>query len=226
MLDKKTRLISRAEECVVGNKEKTKNLILVISGPSGSGKGCIIELLIKKFGFRKAVSVTTRKPREGEIDGRDYYFISRERFDEMLRRGELLEYNIYGESCYGTPKSEVEDALENDRLLVLDIDVHGAANIEKTYPDFRSVFIIPPDASEQRRRLVSRGTETEESVDRRMKIARDEIGCFNKYDCVIINETGKSEIAAEQVYNVMQGMIPDQSGIPSVIKKYFSDYTD
>ena len=211
---------------MIENREKIKDLILVISGPSGSGKGCIIELLIEKFGFRKAVSVTTRKPREGEIEGRDYYFISRERFDEMLGSGELLEYNIYGESCYGTPKSEVEDALKNDCLLVLDIDVHGAANIEKMYPDFRSVFIIPPDASEQRRRLVSRGTETEESVARRMKIARDEIGCFDRYDCVIINETGKSEIAAEQVFGVMRGIVPDQSGIPSVIENYFSDYTD
>lgn len=211
---------------MVGNKEKIKNLILVISGPSGSGKGCIIELLIEKFGFRKAVSVTTRKPREGEIEGRDYYFISRERFDEMLDRGELLEYNIYGESCYGTPKSEVKDALENDRLLVLDIDVHGAENLGKLYPDFRSVFIIPPDASEQRRRLISRGTETDESVKKRMRIARDEIGCFDRYDCVIINETGRSEFAARQVYDVMCGKIPDQSGIPAVIANYFSGYTD
>ena len=170
--------------------KKVKDLILIISGPSGSGKGTVIDMLIEQFGCRKAVSVTTRNIRPGEIDGRDYKFVTRKKFDDMLKNGELLEYNIYGDNCYGTPKYEVEEALNSGTRLILDVDVHGAENVMKLYPDVRSIFILPPSASEQRKRIEKRGSNTPEQIEKRMKIAQDEIKCWPKYDCVIVNETG------------------------------------
>lgn len=200
-----------------------KDLILVISGPSGSGKGTVIDILIDRIGCRKAVSVTTRAPRAGEIDGRDYYFISRERFDSMLEGGELLEYNIYNENGYGTPRSEVENALKSGTRLILDVDVNGAMNIGNAYPDARRVFIIPPSASEQRRRIEGRGTNTQQSIEDRMNIARDELGYWDKYDCVIVNENGQTERTADQIIDVMNGIIPDQSNISATVSNYFNN---
>ena len=197
------------------------DLIFVISGPSGSGKGTIIELLIGKIGCRKAVSGTTRSPRKGEIDGRDYYFITRKRFDEMVGAGELAEYNYYSGNGYGTPKYEIENAVKNDIRLILDVDVHGAENIAKIYPSVRRVFIIPPCASEQRRRLEGRGTNSKASVDDRMRITRDELARWKEYDCIIVNEHGATERAANEMIGVMNGFIPDQSGIEELIEHYF-----
>lgn len=202
--------------------KKVKDLILIISGPSGSGKGTVIDMLIEQFGCRKAVSVTTRNIRPGEIDGRDYKFVTRKKFDDMLKNGELLEYNIYGDNCYGTPKYEVEEALNSGTRLILDVDVHGAENVMKLYPDVRSIFILPPSASEQRKRIEKRGSNTPEQIEKRMKIAQDEIKCWPKYDCVIVNETGCTKKTVEKIAAVMEGTLPDQVGIENLIENYFN----
>ena len=198
--------------------KKIKDLILIISGPSGSGKGTVIDMLIEQFGCRKAVSVTTRNIRPGEIDGRDYKFITREQFDDMLKNGELLEYNIYGGNCYGTPKYEVEQALNSGTKLILDVD----ENVMRVYPEARSIFILPPSASEQRKRIEKRGSNTPEQIEKRMKIAQDEIKCWPKYDCVIVNETGCTKQTVDKITAAMNGSLPDQAGIDKLIENYFN----
>ena len=199
-----------------------KGKLVALLGPSGSGKGTVIDMLIEQFGCRKAVSVTTRNIRPGEIDGRDYKFVTRKKFDDMLKNGELLEYNIYGDNCYGTPKYEVEEALNSGTRLILDVDVHGAENVMKLYPDVRSIFILPPSASEQRKRIEKRGSNTPEQIEKRMKIAQDEIKCWPKYDCVIVNETGCTKKTVEKIAAVMEGTLPDQVGIENLIENYFN----
>ena len=169
---------------------KNNGMLVVLSGPAGSGKDTVISELFKSdFDITKSVSMTTRKPRDGETDGIDYMFVSEEDFLDAVENGELLEYARYGVNYYGTPKGPVDKWLEDGHIVILKIDVEGAGNIRKIYPDTVSIFIMPPSMQILEKRLRDRGSEDEEDVIRRLKIAFNEIErCRNEYDYVVIND--------------------------------------
>ena len=169
---------------------KNNGMLVVLSGPAGSGKDTVISELFKSdFDITKSVSMTTRKPRDGETDGIDYMFVSEEDFLDAVENGELLEYARYGVNYYGTPKGPVDKWLEDGHIVILKIDVEGAGNIRKIYPDTVSIFIMPPSMQILEKRLRDLGSEDEEDVLRRLKIAFNEIErCRNEYDYVVIND--------------------------------------
>ncbi|WP_457568926.1 guanylate kinase [Desulfurobacterium sp.] len=166
-----------------------KGLLIVISAPSGTGKTTLVNLLMKAFPKMEfSVSCTTRKPRPGEVDGKDYYFISLEEFEKKIENNELLEWaEVYG-NFYGTPKDKVIEALNEGKDILLDIDTQGALQVKKNYPDAVLIFILPPSLKELERRLRSRGTEDEETIEKRLLIARRELSLATKYDYIIIND--------------------------------------
>ena len=167
-----------------------KNGILVIlSGFAGSGKGTIIgELLDKYDDYALSVSATTRSPREGEVEGVHYFFKTREQFEEMIAKGELLEYAEYVGNYYGTPKEYVEKQLSMGKNVILEIETEGALKIKKDHPDAVLVFVMPPSVEEIYNRLKGRATETEEVIQRRMKKAAVEITVVEQYDFLMIND--------------------------------------
>ena len=193
----------------------TGGQLLVVSGPSGSGKGTVVALLKKTPGYAFSVSVTTREPRKGERDGVDYYYITTERFNEMRDAGELLEYTTFCSTSYGTPVSEVERAKSVDRALVFDIETEGAQNIKKLYPEAILVMLIPPGFTELERRLRARKTESDEKIAGRLAKAKQEILLFGNYDYVVVNETGKQEESAKILDAIVRAQICLENGGPA-----------
>jgi guanylate kinase len=170
---------------------KREGRLFVISAPSGCGKTTLCRKLLEgRLNLRHSVSITTRAPRKGEIDGKDYFFISPEEFPAMVRRKEFLEYEENFGFLYGTPRKFVEELLEKGRNVLLSIDVKGAMNVRRIYPK-RSVliFIMPPALSVLKKRLESRMTDPARSISSRLKLARQEIKYKNKYDHVVINDS-------------------------------------
>lgn len=163
--------------------------LFVISGPSGVGKGTLVaQARNKRPDIVFAVSVTTREPRPGEIDGREYRFFSREKFKELLDRDAFLEWaEVYG-NFYGTLKSEAEEPMQNGNSVILEIDTQGALQVKEKFPDARLIFIAPPNLDELAKRLKERKTETEEQVARRLDEAAKEIALIDEYDEVIVND--------------------------------------
>jgi len=170
-------------------KIKVKSTLFIISGPSGVGKGTLRERVledIKDLVF--SVSITTRERRPGEVDGKDYIFVSEEKFMEMIKRGEFLEWaKVYG-YYYGTPKRFIEESLKNGYDVLLEIDIQGAKRVRERYPDVVSIFIIPPSLDEVVKRLKKRATEREEDFLIRVNKAKDEIKEIEHYDYFIIND--------------------------------------
>lgn len=167
------------------------NNIIVISGPSGSGKSTLIRRLLKKHPeIVFSTSHTTRAKRMREIEGRDYYFIHKKQFLEMADNGEFVEWAQVYENYYGTSYREIErkSKMSKKKFLVLDIDVQGAANIKKKYPDALFIFVVPPSMEELQRRLVGREKTVDHQVQTRLKIAGDELKHYHVYDYIIINE--------------------------------------
>ena len=161
----------------------------VVSGPSGVGKGTLVALLReRRSGLGLTVSATTREPRPGEVDGRSYYFMTDEEFDKRVQQGEFLEWAWVHGHRYGTLRSEVERVTGQGSSVVLEIDVQGGLNVRKAVPDAVLVFIEPPSAEELERRLRGRGTEDEESIERRLAGARAEMGQADRYDVRIVND--------------------------------------
>ena len=167
-----------------------KGRLIVVSGPSGAGKSTVV---FKAIEGRKdmcfSTSVTSRKARPGEVDGRDYFFITRERFAEMIENDELLEHAEYVGNCYGTPRKFVEDKLAQGMNVVLDIEVQGARQVAGKMPDAVKIFVIPPTLDELKNRLEKRGTETEESIAGRLTRAREEYAEADFYDYIVVNDT-------------------------------------
>jgi len=163
--------------------------LLVLSGPSGCGKGTVLRALMAgREDMAFSVSATTRAPRPGEVDGREYYFVSRERFMEMVEQGELLEHAEFVGNCYGTPKAPVLQQLEAGQHVLLDIEVQGAAQVKKAMPEAVLVFLAPPSLEELERRLRGRGTETEEKIRQRLKTAEYEMTLAGEYDYTVVND--------------------------------------
>ncbi len=165
----------------------SKGMLIIISGPSGSGKGTVVKLL-DKTKYSLSISMTTRAPRVGEVDGKDYFFVSKEQFVELRKEEAFLEHVEFCGNMYGTPKSYVFDQVENGKCVILEIDVFGALQIKDLYPDCVLVFILPPNMEELRKRLVGRGTEDAQTIERRLRRAFDEVGVVDKYDYVIVND--------------------------------------
>ncbi len=169
--------------------KKGQGSLVVVSGFSGTGKGTVMKrLLEEKEDYALSVSVTTRPPREGEENGREYFFITEEQFREMIRSDELLEYATYVSHSYGTPAAYVFEKMEQGQNVLLEIDIQGALKVKAKYPEALLVFLIPPSAEELRRRLVSRGTEDWETIVRRLARAAEEADVVSAYDYVLVND--------------------------------------
>ena len=168
---------------------KRKGLLLVVSGPSGAGKGTICkEFLNNNKDVKLSVSATTRSPREGEVDGVNYFFVSKDKFKEMIDNNELLEHAQIYDNFYVTPKAAILENLENGHDVVLEIEMQGARQIKEVYPEGVFIFILPPSLSELKNRIVGRGTETEEQIHKRFSCAFDEICQIEDYDYFIVNK--------------------------------------
>ena len=163
--------------------------LLVISGPSGCGKSTVIaKMMAERQNVEFSVSATTRAPRPGEKDGVDYFFVSREKFDEMIAKDELLEHAEFVGNCYGTPKSQVLQRLDNGISVILDIEVQGASQVKKKLPEAVSVFLAPPSLDDLEHRLRGRGTESEETIRARLETASREMALAPNYDYTVIND--------------------------------------
>ncbi|MEG1559874.1 MAG: guanylate kinase [Clostridia bacterium] len=165
-------------------------LLVVMSGPSGVGKGTLIdELITRNSNVKLSISATTRSPRPGEVDGVDYYFVDRAKFEDMIEDGEFIEYTqFFNAHYYGTPKTMVEEELASGNDIILEIDVKGAMRIKETYPDAVLIFIVPPSRSELKTRLIKRGTEDIATIERRFTGASQEFPYMEKYDYIVVNE--------------------------------------
>ena len=181
----------------------TQGKLFVISGPSGAGKGTICKRLLEQdSNIRFSVSMTTRQPREGEVDGVDYCFIDKPEFEKLLLDGGLLEYNRYLENYYGTPKKQVLGWIDEGLNVILEIDYHGAFQVREAYPECVLIFIMPPSIEELEARITGRGTETEEVKQQRLKEAMGEIAQSEKYDYIVVNDN--LDAAVERVSQIMK----------------------
>ncbi len=166
-----------------------KGLLLVLSGPSGVGKGTVCKALLQKLPeLVYSVSATTRAPREGEVNGVNYFFKSKQEFQQMIEQDELLEWAEYVGNYYGTPRRFVEETIENGHDVILEIEVQGALQVKQKFPQGIFIFLAPPDLAELQNRIVGRGTENEETIRKRMEMARHEIELMDKYDYVVVND--------------------------------------
>ena len=181
-----------------------KGGIFIISGPSGSGKDTLLKELFKKFPEIKfSISSVTRDMREGEKEGEKYNFISRSKFEEMIKNDELLEYNVYVGNYYGTPKKPVIQAVDKGEDIVIEVDVNGAKNIRSKLPQAISIFIMPPSFEELERRLSDRGTETKAAIGERMNSALSEIKRAVEYDYIVVNDD--IDIAVQDIIQIISG---------------------
>ena len=176
-----------------------QGLMIVISGPAGSGKGTVDAHLLATGDYVYSVSATTRAPRKGEQDGVNYHFITKEDFLTSIEAGEMLEYTEYCGNFYGTPKKEAEAVLASGKNLILEIEVEGAKNIKKKYPEAVLIMLLPPSFAVQEQRLRKRGTETEEKILERLTRTREEIKEASVYDYVVFNYDGGDKDAANEI---------------------------
>ncbi len=179
-----------------------RGILFVLSGPSGSGKGTAIKELMGRRPLKLSVSATTRAPRPGEVDGVQYYFLSKEEFERRIADGEMLEYVNYCGNYYGTPKAPVEESLAAGQDVLLEIEVTGAKNIRTLAPEATLLFVIPPSMKELRRRLEGRGTEDAATIERRLSVAKEELRQYGLYDYVVLNDTVES--CADQIETIME----------------------
>ena len=185
-----------------------RGLLIVLSGPSGVGKGTVRKAIFEEDGidFQYSISATTRQPRIGEVNGEDYFFVSREAFEEKISNGDMLEYAQYVNNYYGTPKSFIDETLASGRDVFLEIDVQGALQVKSKMPEGVYIFLTPPDLTNLRERLVGRGTDSQEVIEKRVTAARDELKQMINYDYTVENdqvvfavERIKSIITAERL---------------------------
>jgi len=179
-------------------RNKKTGCLIVVSGPSGTGKSTIVNTVLDTCNdLSFSVSATTRQQREGETEGVDYFFVTKERFQQMIDHNELLEHAEYVGNYYGTPRKAVLDKIENGSSILLDIEVQGAEQVKDQFPEAVTMFVIPPSWEELERRLVNRGTDSMEKIQARLKQAKSEIEKIENYDYIIVNdvlETAISEV--------------------------------
>ncbi len=180
-----------------------KGSIVIISGPSGAGKNTVYDELVKKDSrIAQTVSVTTRAPRSTESDGVDYYFVTKDKFNELIEADEFIEYVQYGENYYGTLKSEVKRLSDEGNIVVLVIEVRGAANIKNAFPDSKSIFLMPSSVDELIRRIRKRGENSESEIQTRIDIALSELTMKDNYDYCVFND--ELETCVDEVYKIIE----------------------
>lgn len=163
--------------------------LVVVSGFSGAGKGTLIKALLEKYdNYALSISATTRQPREGEVDGREYFFVTKEKFEQMIKEKELIEYAQYVNNYYGTPKQYVSQKMAEGKDVILEIEIQGALKIKEQFPEALLLFVVPPSAGELRRRLLRRGTESMEVIQARLCRAADEAQGMSSYHYLLIND--------------------------------------
>ena len=192
-----------------------KGLLIVVSGPSGCGKGTMLAEILKSDKFFYSVSATTRSPRPGEIDGVNYYFHSREGFEKLINEDGMLEYAEFCGNYYGTPRKPVEDMLSEGKHVILEIEVQGAMKVMEKCPEAIFVFILPPSLKELRRRLHKRGTETEEVIEKRLSEAAGEIRQAYKYNYTVIN--GELSAAVDDLKAIIRAEELNAKNFPNYI---------
>ena len=171
------------------SQKTEEGILIIVSAPSGCGKSTVVHALMEQRDtLRFSVSATTRKMREGEVDGVDYYFVSREEFERMIEENAFLEHAEYVGNCYGTPREAVERQLREGFDVYLDIDVQGALQVKKLRPETLMIFLMPPSMEELERRLVTRGTNTPEEIRDRLAAAERECACRDQFDYVVVND--------------------------------------
>lgn len=181
-----------------------KGILIVLSGPSGVGKGTVRKAVFSRpdAEFEYSISMTTRKPRSGEVDGRDYFFKSKEEFETLIEQGELLEYAEYVGNYYGTPVDYVRKTLDAGKDVFLEIEVQGAKQVRDKFPDGLFIFLMPPSLDELRSRIEGRGTESVDLIHNRMEAARKEIELTSMYDYIVVNDDVKK--AVDKIYAIVQ----------------------
>ncbi len=168
---------------------KNKGILIVVSGFSGAGKGTLMTRLIEKYDtYALSVSMTTREARDGEIDGINYFFLEKEEFEEKIKENALVEYANYCGNYYGTPREYVEQQLQLGKDVILEIEIQGALKIKQNFPNALLLFVMPPDVAELRKRLVGRGTETLDVIEKRLMRAKEESAGIEEYDYIVIND--------------------------------------
>ena len=181
-----------------------RGILIVVSGFSGAGKGTLMKELLRRHPdtYALSISATTRSPREGEVDGREYFFISTEDFEKMIAKDGLIEYARYVENYYGTPRGYVEEKLGQGKDVILEIEIQGALKVKKAFPDTLLLFVTPPSASELKSRLVGRGTETMDVIRSRMDRACEEAQGMENYDYLIVNDD--LDTCVEEMHSIIR----------------------
>ena len=204
----------------MGKSSHNDGRLFVISGPSGAGKGTICKKLLESVDISISTSMTTRAPRPGEIDGKDYYFVTVDEFEEKIANGGMLEYARVFDNIYGTPKDMVIKQLERGRDVILEIDVQGGLQIKKKMPEQAVlVFVLPPDLTTLRQRIIDRGTETEEVIDKRFNEAINEIKLIGEYDYYVVNDE-----LDDAVYDLKAIMMAERRRVANKIMTIVREY--
>ena len=207
---------------------KERGILAVVSGFSGAGKGTIMKGLMNRYdNYALSISATTREPREGEVHGREYFFVSEEEFEDMIREDRLIEYARYVDHYYGTPKDYVMSQMEAGKDVILEIEIQGALKVKEKFPETLLIFVAPPSAEELKRRLVNRGTETADVIDARMKRAGEEAEQMGRYDYLLIND--EIDRCVEELNGLIQGQhrrMTLQEGFVSQMKQELKNISE
>ena len=198
-----------------------RGLLIVVSGPAGSGKGTVNSQLVATGDFVFSVSATTRAPRPGEVNGVNYHFIDKEEFQRRIDENGFLEYTTYCDNYYGTPLKEALAVLESGKNLILEIECDGAKNVKKIFPEAVLIMLIPPTFAIQEERLRGRGTETEEVIQKRLEKTKREIEQLDAYDYIVYNYNGGSAVAADDIKAIVRAEKLAQHRQPNAAQKYF-----
>ncbi len=200
-----------------------RGLLIVYSGPAGSGKGTVRKIIESKQHFEYSVSATTRALRPGEVEGVDYYVYTKEQFKSAIENGEMLEYAEYCQNFYGTPKAPVLRCLDEGKDIILEIEVDGAMQVKRSFPEAVLVMLLPPSFEKQKERLVKRNTESPEVIEKRLTAAKREMEFVAEYDYVIYNHDGGEEKAANDFLSIIRAEKCKLARRGAVKAKYFGN---